>query len=49
MEQWKQIPIVTRYLLTLTFGITLLANFGILNPYLLLLDWGKIIKQFEVF
>jgi len=45
---WAGIPIVTKYLFSSSMGVTLAANFGLVNPMLLLLNVPKIIKGFEL-
>ncbi len=47
-EWWNSLPMVTKYLFALSFGLTLAANFGLINPYLLVLDWKKVFYGFEV-
>jgi len=45
---WRELPIVTKYLFAGSLGVTLAANFGLLNPYLLLLDWPSVIQRFQL-
>ena len=45
---WDNLPIVTKYLFVGSFGLTLAANFGLINPMLLILDWNLVIKSFQV-
>jgi derlin-1 len=45
---WSSLPILTKYLFVGSFGLTLAANFGLINPMLLILDWHAIFTQFQV-
>jgi len=49
LEQWwKELPIVTKYLFALSFGLTLAANFSLINPMLLVLNFTLVFKHFEI-
>jgi len=45
---WRELPILTKYLFVGSLVVTLGANFGLLEPYNLVLIWPKVLKQFEV-
>eukprot|EP00128_Syssomonas_multiformis_P000768 Colp12_sorted_trinity150504_noHs@30732 len=45
---YAQIPKVTKALVTGSVAITLLANFGVLNPMYLYLSWDHVVKNFQV-
>ncbi|OLP85244.1 Protein URA2 [Symbiodinium microadriaticum] len=48
-EQWyKNLPILTRVLLTVIFGVTVLVQLEFLNPGLLFLNWPMIINKLQV-
>lgn len=47
-EWYKSMPSVTKFILTASFGVTLAANFGLFNPMSLILDFGMIWNQFEI-
>jgi len=47
-QWWNSLPIVTKYLFALSFGLTLGANFGLVNPGLITLDFTRIFKGFEI-
>jgi hypothetical protein len=47
-QWWNELPIVTKYLFALSFGLTLAANFGLVNPFYIILDFSKVFKGFEV-
>jgi len=49
LEQWwKELPLVTKYLFALSFGLTLAGNFGLVDPYLIILDFPKVFYGFEI-
>eukprot|EP01091_Cochliopodium_minus_P011366 TRINITY_DN3196_c0_g1_i2.p1 TRINITY_DN3196_c0_g1~~TRINITY_DN3196_c0_g1_i2.p1 ORF type:complete len:228 (-),score=27.77 TRINITY_DN3196_c0_g1_i2:94-777(-) len=49
IKRWyESIPTITRNIFTASLIITLAANFGLLSPYLLILDWDFIIFKFHV-
>jgi len=49
MEQWwAEIPPVTKWLFAGAFGLTLAANFGLIPPMLLFLDFPAIYRGFEL-
>eukprot|EP01127_Copromyxa_protea_P005747 TRINITY_DN15609_c0_g1_i1.p1 TRINITY_DN15609_c0_g1~~TRINITY_DN15609_c0_g1_i1.p1 ORF type:complete len:232 (-),score=42.95 TRINITY_DN15609_c0_g1_i1:38-733(-) len=45
---WRELPPVTKFLFAGSFSLTLAANFGLVNPMLLLLDMNSIYKRFEI-
>jgi len=45
---WNSLPLITKWLFTLSFVITLGANFSLLSFHLLLLDFEDITKRFEI-
>lgn len=45
---WDNLPVFTKYLFVGSFGLTLAANFGLVNPMLLILDWHSVVTQFQV-
>lgn len=47
-DAYKAIPIVTRVLLTAMLLGTVLPNFGLVDPYLMLFDWRSIWHNFHV-
>jgi len=47
-QWWKELPIVTKWLFALSFGLTLVANFGLINPIFLILDFHKVFYNFEI-
>lgn len=48
-EQWyKNLPILTRCILTAIFGVTVLVQLDILNPMLLYLNWPLVINQLQI-
>jgi len=49
LEQWsRDMPVVTKYLFASSFGLTLAAHFGLVNPSLLVLHWPSVIQGFEI-
>eukprot|EP01129_Flabellula_baltica_P011310 TRINITY_DN4925_c0_g1_i1.p1 TRINITY_DN4925_c0_g1~~TRINITY_DN4925_c0_g1_i1.p1 ORF type:complete len:234 (-),score=34.96 TRINITY_DN4925_c0_g1_i1:23-724(-) len=49
LEKWfKDIPPVTRFIFTGSMIITLVANFGLISPMTLILDFSAIFQRFEV-
>lgn len=46
---WDSIPPITKWILILSFSLTVGAGFGLLDPYYLILDWNRIVRGFEVF
>jgi hypothetical protein len=46
---WQSLPFVTKYLFAGSMLVTLVANFGLVHYVYLLLDFGAILKQFQVF
>lgn len=47
-EWYKSMPMITKTLMTGVFVTTLAANFGLLNPYYLFLDFERIWNGFQV-
>eukprot|EP00934_Nitzschia_sp_Nitz4_P008205 Nitzschia sp. Nitz4//scaffold166_size90379//53058//53952//NITZ4_005062-RA/size90379-augustus-gene-0.14-mRNA-1//-1//CDS//3329538211//8195//frame0 len=48
-DQWfKSLPIITQYWFGATGVVTLAANFGIVNPYLLFWSWNDIRSRLEL-
>lgn len=48
-EEWyKGLPIITRAGVTCIFVVTVLVTMGIVDPYLLVLDWTMIVSKFHV-
>ncbi len=47
-EWYRTMPFITKALMTGVFVVTLAANFGILNPYHLMLDYKAIWNGFHV-
>jgi hypothetical protein len=45
---WRNLPPVTKFLFSGMFTITLAANFGLISPMYLVLDFTSIYKKFEV-
>mmetsp|Transcript_3858 Transcript_3858/g.5391 ORF Transcript_3858/g.5391 Transcript_3858/m.5391 type:complete len:238 (+) Transcript_3858:60-773(+) len=45
---WKELPIITKYLFASSFGLTLAANFGIINPYYIILDFQQVFRSLEI-
>jgi len=45
---WNSLPHVTKWLFTASFGITVAANFGILNGGWLILDFNLLYRNFEI-
>lgn len=45
---WRTLPPVTRFLFTGMFVLTLAANFGLVNPMYLILDFNHLYRRFEV-
>jgi len=49
-EAWfKNLPIVTRSLLVVTFSATCLVAMGILDPYLIVLDWKLVTNKYVIY
>ncbi len=44
----KEMPIVTKWLFALSFGLTLGANFGLVNPMYIVLSFPDVFHNFEV-
>ena len=50
LEQWySSIPPVTKSLLLGTLASTILFMTGVVDPFVLILDWELIIYRFQVF
>src|SRR3989338_5722966 len=47
-EYWRKQPLVTKYFVATTLLITLSCQFGILSPYTMILDWHKVVYDYEV-
>jgi len=47
-EWWNSLPIVTKYLFALSFGLTLAGNFHLINPVYIILDYSKVFNGFEI-
>ena len=48
-EAWyRGLPPVTRVILTSVFATTCLVQFGLLDPYILILDWQLVSKSFQI-
>jgi hypothetical protein len=47
-EAYRTMPVLTKVLLTGSFVVTLAANFGLVNPYALLINWDPIWNNFHV-
>ena len=48
-EEWyKNMPIMTRTFVTSIFVVTVLVTLGIMDPYLLVLDWPMIVNKFHI-
>lgn len=47
-DWYKQLPRFTKYWLSLTIGISLLAKIGILPDYYLVLFWDFVWRKFQV-
>lgn len=48
-ETWyKSLPPLTRFILTVTFLVTLTATFGLFNPRYIILDWTLVYRKFQV-
>jgi len=45
---WRDLPIVTKWLFALSFGVTLAANFGVLDSIHLTLNFSDVFQQFEI-
>jgi len=45
---WRGVPIVTKYLLVASFGLTLSAHFGIVSPMTLIFLLPNIYQHFEI-
>jgi len=45
---WDNLPIVTKYLFVGSFGLTIAANFGLVSPMLLILDWNLVVRHFQI-
>jgi len=45
---WNSLPPVTKWLFTSSFGITIAANFGLLNPGWLTLKYDDLYRHFEI-
>ncbi|KAJ1612107.1 transmembrane domain-containing protein [Cryptosporidium canis] len=45
---YKNLPPITRSFLTLTFVLTLMVTFGMLNPWYIIFDWGYILNKAQV-
>ncbi|KAL6056623.1 Derlin 1 [Balamuthia mandrillaris] len=45
---WASLPLVTKWLFVGSMGLTLAAHFGLVSPYLLILDWDKVIRHFQL-
>jgi hypothetical protein len=45
---WQSLPFVTKYLFAGSMLVTLVANFGLVHYVYLLLDFGAILKQFQL-
>jgi hypothetical protein len=41
-------PLVTKWLFALSFGLTLGANFGLVDPKYIVLWWQPVFQNFEV-
>jgi hypothetical protein len=46
-QWWNTQPAITRWLFAGSFGLTLAANFGLVNPAYLILDISKIFKSMQ--
>lgn len=44
LDAYYAVPPITRWLATAVAGVSTLANFGLLSPYLLYLDWSLVAK-----
>ncbi len=45
---WRDLPILTKWLFVGSMVATIGANIGLINPYLLVLDWNKIFYNFQL-
>eukprot|EP01121_Diplochlamys_sp_Union-15-3_P020395 TRINITY_DN794_c0_g1_i2.p1 TRINITY_DN794_c0_g1~~TRINITY_DN794_c0_g1_i2.p1 ORF type:complete len:238 (-),score=26.76 TRINITY_DN794_c0_g1_i2:55-768(-) len=45
---WNNIPIVTRWLFALSLGLTIAPSFGLISPYLLILDFESIFRKLQL-
>lgn len=49
LESYRNIPVVTRILLTGMLVMTVIPNFGLVNPMSIIFDWRAIWNSFEVY
>ncbi|KAI5641267.1 der1-like family domain-containing protein [Phthorimaea operculella] len=47
-DWYNSVPFFTRYWLSFTVGLSLLAKFGLLNPFYLVLEYYTFIHQFQI-
>jgi len=47
-EWWNSLPIITKYLFAGSFGLTLAANFGLVPPQWIVLNFQLVFKNFEI-
>ncbi|KAF7456731.1 putative DER1-like protein [Cryptosporidium felis] len=45
---YRNLPPITRSILTITFVLTFLVTFGMLNPWHIVFDWGFVIRRAQV-
>jgi len=47
-EWFASLPIVTKSLMLITFGLTCAASFGLINPMNFIFQWPLVVKQFHI-
>lgn len=45
---WRGLPPVTRYIFTISIGLTVATYFGFINQYNLIFNWDLITKNLQV-